>query len=101
MIDEISAPVSHGYYGVVNGLSANALYNKYLAWFKEKYKDSDKPLTFKEWLLWAKNKGMIKTYQSDGEQSEQKESIEGFKNTGLKVIIVGVIIMLLYLQSKK
>ena len=55
----VLVPAEYGYYGDINNVSANGMYKRYLSWFIGKYGDSKRPLTFKEWLLWAHKKGLV------------------------------------------
>ena len=76
-LESVEAVTHNGRYGNVQNASPNHLYKKYVAWAGDK---SGKPLSFKEWLKWAKNKGMVKNMSVDGEEV----AIEAVKKTGQK-----------------
>ena len=46
-------------YGNVNRATANSMYKSYVGWFQKTYGNQNKPLSFKEWMNWAKNRGML------------------------------------------
>ena len=41
------------------GDSPNQLYKRYTRWFNEKYGKDKRPLPYKDWLEWAKDKNII------------------------------------------
>lgn len=57
-----------GAYGYVNRATANTLYKRYKKWFIEKYGTAAKPLSFSDWLKWAKHKGIVQS--ADGDPNE-------------------------------
>mgnify|MGYP001563092695 CR=1 FL=1 len=77
-LESVEAVTYNGCYGNVRNTSPNHMYKKYVEWAGDK---SGKPLSFKEWLRWAKNKGMVKNMSVDGEE----EAIEAVKKTGSRI----------------
>lgn len=95
-IGNVKATEHKGEYGNTSGKSANSLYKNYCAYME---KTGKKPLGFKEWVTWAKGKGIIdpKTSADGVEQADNKEVAEeiqkaqdGSKRT--KMIIGGVLV---------
>ena len=97
----VLVPAEYGYYGDINNVSANGMYKRYLGWFIGKYGDSKKPLTFKEWLVWAHKKGLV--VSADGEKpvapgvEEVKAAASG---TGKRIAVAILIAMAVVLVIK-
>lgn len=94
--ERIVVPYAYGYYGTES--TPNRMYKKYLSWFMAKYGTSKTPLTFKQWLKWAKDKGMLTSYMG-GDGTEQVEEVvsetkveKTLKNTGKKIAFTIAII---------
>lgn len=51
------------------GESPNQLYKNYVIWFRKTYDSSKKPLTFKAWLAWAKDKKVVLSADGDEKPS--------------------------------
>lgn len=83
-------PTFYGYYGNVDVNSPNRLYKRYLKWFAEKYGTSKMPLSFRNWIKWAKTRGVI---NADGETSEeQKEEIKKAMSVDRKIAIAALFV---------
>lgn len=80
--------------------SPNRLYKEYLLWFIEKYgpRSKERPLSFKQWLKWAKKKGIVPQWSADGDGTEegQEPAEDKMEMTGvdvkriIKISILGV-----------
>ena len=57
-MENVTAPKKHTKMGKLTG-SPNTLYKRYVAWFKTEYGTEKPPLAFKEWIKWAKHKGLV------------------------------------------
>ena len=95
--------------------SAAYLYRNYKAWWK--LNKGTPPMTFKKWIEWAKDRGLVKKYNSDGSPTPKiKEDeitygikrsangeIEKVKNTGRTIakFIIGVSIIMVVLSFVK
>lgn len=77
-------------YKKIDGASPNALYKRYVAWHQEKYQNTKAPLSFKNWINWAKNKSLINqnTQNADGEQTIGEEVLVEVKNKRNKIVLV-------------
>ena len=87
-------------------VTANAMYRNYLLWFERVHPDST-PLTFKDWLLWARKENIVVPMEhknacakedgrnlnaSDLEESELK--VERFNKT-LAITIISISLLTL------
>lgn len=90
--DDVVIPAEYGYYGDINGVSANAMYNRYLAWFIGKYGNSKSPLHFKEWIKWAKSKGLVLNANAET-SAEAKDATKAVMGTGRKIAIAVLVVM--------
>ena len=92
--DAVHIPAEYGYYGRIEGLSANAMYNKYLAWFMGQYGTSKTPMVFKEWIKWAKQKKLVLNAGGPDEPSEEvKAAAKEAMGTGKKIAIAVLVVM--------
>lgn len=91
--DVVPIHAQYGYYGNVAGVSANALYNKYITWFVAKYGTSKNLMKFSEWIVWAKNKGLVLNAGGAEEPSEEvKAAAKAAMGTGKKVAIALLVV---------
>ena len=102
IIETVHVPYAYGHYGRVHDNSPNRLYKKYLAWFMEKYGTSKRPLNFRQWIRWAKRRGIVPGYSADGGEEAEK----AVNNAGRNMLIVlGVLaaigIVLNFMEEKK
>lgn len=65
---QVEAPQQMGAYGYVNRASANSLYKRYKKFFHEKYGRENNPMSFPDWMRWAKSRGIVKS--ADGDPNE-------------------------------
>ena len=66
--EQVEAPTRMGVYGITSRATANSVYKRYRTWFREKYGDAAKPLSFPDWMRWAKSRGIVKS--ADGDPNE-------------------------------
>ena|SRR3990167_730840 len=105
----VVVPSVYGYYGDVEGVSPNQMYNRYLVGFMKKYGTSKTPLTFKEWIKWAKNKGLVDKYNADGtstqetkeDTSDVDEKMKKAKKAIGWVVFAGVAALIIGMSLKK
>lgn len=100
-MSKVKANEHKGSYGNTTGKSANDLYKNYKQYLESKGKT---PLQFKEWIKWAKEKGIVdKSQSADGDGTEEmaRQEMAKVQDAGsrTKKIIGGVIIggMVIYL----
>ena len=66
------------------------MYKRYLGWFMEKYGTSKTPLTFKEWLVWARRKNLV--LNTDGPEAKSVEEVKKAAMGTGKRVAVGILI---------
>lgn len=88
-INNIDSNRVNSKYGDVKNQSANALYENYCTWMKEKQPGA-KILSFKEWIKWAKTKGLIKNHNAAGDDAEAVTKV--VKSTGKTVAWIMILV---------
>lgn len=94
-IGKVKSSSRKGDYGDTNGKSANSLYKSYKNYMISVGKS---PLSFPDWIKWAKEKGIVdKNINSDGEGLKEEQDrmlIENAEQTSArtKKIVGGIII---------
>lgn len=103
VVETVHVPYAYGHYGRVHDNSPNRLYKKYLAWFMEKYGTSKKPLNFRQWIRWAKKRGIVPGYSADGENAAENAVSNAGRNMAIvaAVLLVAAIGFSMYEQYKK
>lgn len=83
ILNKVDANERKGHYGNTTGMTVNDMYKNYQAWFSAKYPSPAIPLSFREWLRWAQNKGLIKpkVMKVEGDESNQDLSSSDAENT--------------------
>ena len=95
VLGSVIIPTHYGYYGDVNGITVNQMYARYLKWFIGKYGNEKQPLSFRDWIVWAKRSGVVPKYSATGVETqvvaaeEEKEKVAVEKATkGIAVAAV-------------
>lgn len=76
-------------YGEVKKLSTQQLYRNYASWMKEK-QPNVVPMSFREWITWAKQKGIVKSFGADAVSDEKVTKV--VKRTGKTVAVVMILL---------
>ena len=101
-MEKAKAKEHKGSYGNTKGKSANALYKSYKTHVMDKGKT---PMSFPDWLKWAKDKGVIDgNYSADAVTSDVKDDVappvKGSIKKYTSVILLGVAVLVLYAAFK-
>ena len=67
-IGNIGTGLRNERYGDLNKSTVQGLYKKYAAWTKINQPEKT-IMPFKDWIKWAKGKGIVKNYNSDGDEA--------------------------------
>ncbi len=97
-IDSVNTKNHVGNYGDINNSKANELYKRYKIWMATNQPNKE-ILKFKEWINWAKNKGIIKSHKADGDDDTpirevKKEISKSGKGIALIAIGIGIVILI-------
>lgn len=78
-------------YGEVKKLTTQQLYRNYAAWMKER-QPNVVPMSFKEWINWAKDKGVVKKFAADAVEEEKVTKVvkKTSKTVAVIMILLGV-----------
>ena len=104
-IGNIGTGLRNERYGDLNKSTVQGLYKKYAAWTKINQPEKE-VMPFKSWIKWAKEKGIVKNYNSDGEDvaitysagkpSEEKKEVPVVVNqTGKKIAKVLIVLTII------
>lgn len=72
----VNAVQNYGFYSDAVNESPNKLWRMYLSEHDKRYGSTRRPLSFKQWIEWAKEQELVKKYNVDAEAEKQKEEVK-------------------------
>ena len=101
-LDMVNAVQHYGFYSDAGNQSPNRLWRMYLSEHDKRYGSTKRPLSFKQWIGWAKEQELVKKYKADAEaERQEKEAVaeteqieKAVNNTGRNIAIAITILAL-------